>query len=86
MVGLVFEVPVEVTNRDRTLRTRKRRALANGFVSHSEGDAESILLFDPANAVQSLLAILLVGAKPKRIPSVRQLEVLIKARVARRNR
>ena len=82
--GLVLEAPADSTRLDRMLRSRKRKALAAGFVLHQEGDAEAILLFDPANPRQARLAVRLVGAKLKRVASTAQLEALRMAREARR--
>ena len=82
--GLVLEALADSTRLDRTLRNRKRKALAAGFTLHQEGDAEAILLFDPADSKQARLAIRLVGAKSKRVASATQLEALRTATEARR--
>lgn len=82
--GLVLEAPADSTHFDRTLRRRKRKAIAAGFTLHQEGDVEAILLFNPADPKQTRLAIRLVGAKAKRVPSPAQLHVLRRARQARR--
>ena len=60
---IVLEAPADSTRLDSTLRSRKRRAIAAGFVLHQEGDCESILLFDPVDVKQAGLAIRLIQAK-----------------------
>jgi hypothetical protein len=45
-LGIVLEVPLDNARLDKTLRFRKRCALATGFLVHLEGDFEAILLFD----------------------------------------
>lgn len=77
--GLALEDSSTGPSRARTLRSRRRQAVAAGFQVHQEGDGEAILLFDPADAKQARLAIRLVGAKRKRVLSAAQLEVLRKA-------
>ncbi len=71
---------------DNTLRARKRKVVAAGFLLLQEGDFESVLAFDPADHTQAKLAVKLVGAKPRRKPSVAQLEVLRKAREVLKSR
>ncbi len=66
--GLALEAAASDTRLDNTLRARKRKALGEGFQIHQQGDAESILLFDPTDSKQARLAIRLVGAKRKRQP------------------
>jgi hypothetical protein len=61
--GIVLELPADGTRLDNTLRSRKRRALAAGFVLHQEGECEAILLFDPSDRKQAALAIRLIQAK-----------------------
>jgi hypothetical protein len=61
--GIVLELPADITRLDNTLRSRKRRAIAKGFVLHQEGDSEAILLFDPTDTNQARLAIRLIQAK-----------------------
>jgi len=76
--GIVLEAPADSTRLDNTLRSRKRRAIAAGFLLHKEGDWESILLFDPADVKQARLAIRLIHAKKIRHaaqPSDAQLRV-----------
>jgi hypothetical protein len=62
-LGVVLEAPAHNARSDKTLRARKRRAVAAGFVLHQEGDVEAILLFDPGDAKQARLAVRLVEAK-----------------------
>jgi hypothetical protein len=64
--GLVLEAPADSTRMDKTLLSRKRRALQAGFRVHLEGDVEAILLFDAGDPAQAKLAIKLVGARQKR--------------------
>jgi hypothetical protein len=61
--GIVLEAPADSTRLDNTLRSRKRRAIAAGFLLNQDGDFEGILLFDPADTKQARLAIRLVQAK-----------------------
>ncbi|HUJ31781.1 MAG TPA: hypothetical protein VLY23_10920 [Candidatus Acidoferrum sp.] len=61
--GIVLEAPADTARLDRTLRARKLRAIAAGFLLHQEGDCEAILLFDPADVKQVGLAIRLIQAK-----------------------
>jgi len=61
--GIVLQAPPDSTRLDRTLRARKLRAIAAGFLLHQEGDCEAILLFDPADVRQAGLAIRLIQAK-----------------------
>lgn len=64
----------------------KARCLAAGMTLHQDGDAEGIFVFDPADPVQSKLAIKSVKAKVKRQMSPERLaalsESLVKARKA----
>jgi hypothetical protein len=62
-LGIVLEAPPDKLRSDRTLRARRRRAIAAGFVVHQEGECEAILLFDPSDRKQALLAIRLIHAK-----------------------
>jgi hypothetical protein len=78
--GLVLEDATTGPSWVRTLRSRRRRALAGGFHLHQEAEAESVLLFDASDAKQARLALRLVGAKRRRIPSAAQLEALKRAR------
>jgi hypothetical protein len=80
LVGLVLEDTRNGQSRGRSLLARRRKALAGGFRLHQAGDAEAILLFDLGNSAQEKLAIRLVGAKRRRIPSPAQLETLRRAR------
>jgi hypothetical protein len=61
--GIVLEAPANSTSLDNTLRSRKRRAIAAGFLLHQEGDFEAIVLFDPTDTKQARLAIRLIHAK-----------------------
>ena len=61
--GIVLESPTEHGRLDNTLRARKRRAIAAGFLVHQEGDSEAILLFDPGDSKQARLAIQLIHTK-----------------------
>jgi hypothetical protein len=61
--GIVLEASADRTRLNNTLRSRKRRAIAAGFLLHQEGDFESILLFDPADVKHARLAIRLIQAK-----------------------
>jgi hypothetical protein len=82
LVGLVFEDARNGQSRIRTLLARRRRAVAGGFRLHQAGDAEAILLFVLNNAAQEKLALRLLEAKRRRIPSLAQLETLRRAREA----
>jgi hypothetical protein len=62
-LGIVLEAPADSTLLPNTLRSRKRRAIAAGFLLHQGGDCESILLFDPTDVKQARLAIRLIQAK-----------------------
>jgi hypothetical protein len=46
-LGIALEASANGRRFDNSLRSRKRRAIACGFILHQEGDFESILLFDP---------------------------------------
>jgi hypothetical protein len=61
--GIVFESRSNDERFDYTLRSRKRRAIAAGFVLHQEGDFEAILSFDHGNELQVCLSIRLIQAK-----------------------
>jgi hypothetical protein len=61
--GIVLQAPTNSTALDATLRSRKRRAIAAGFILRQEGDSEAILLFDPADTKQARLSIRLIHAK-----------------------
>jgi hypothetical protein len=86
LLGLVLEDARNGQSRCRSLLARRRKALAAGFRLHQAGDAEAILLFELSNPAQEKLAIRLVGAKRRRIPSPAQLETLRRAREASRFR
>jgi hypothetical protein len=76
--GLVLEAPADNTKLDKTLLSRKRRALQGGFRAHVEGDVESILLFDASDTALAKLAIKLVGARQKR--QIKQSAAFLEAR------
>ncbi len=59
--------------------TRRRWLEQAGFTIWQNGDTEGSALFDPSSGSQARLAIRLVGAKHKRVPSPAQLEVLRRA-------
>jgi hypothetical protein len=61
--GIVLEAPAGNARLDKTLRARRRRAIAAGFILRQEGDSEAILLFDPSDTKQARLAIRLIDAK-----------------------
>jgi hypothetical protein len=61
--GIVLEAAPDNARSDKTLRARKRRGIAAGFLLHQEGDFEAILLFDLADSKQAALAIQLIQAK-----------------------
>ena len=61
--GIVRQGQPDNARFDRTLRARKQRAIAAGFLLRQEGDCEAILLFDPADVRQAGLAIRLIQAK-----------------------
>jgi hypothetical protein len=62
-LGIVLEAQAKSASLDTTLRARKRRAIAAGFLLHQEGASEAILLFDPADTKQARLAIRLIHTK-----------------------
>jgi|SRR5262245_1116518 len=76
LLGLLFEARAADLALDNTVRARRRAALRAGFQRHQWGDAEAILLFDPANDTQARLAIKLIAAKRKRVSSPAQLKNL----------
>jgi len=82
VVGMVLEDYGDARSRGRSLLARRRRALAAGMQLHQAGDVESILLFELGNAAQEKLALVLVGAKRRRIPSPAQSDALQRAREA----
>ena len=61
--GVVLEVPPDDARSDKTLRARRRRAIATGFVVHQEGEFEALLLFDPGDGKQAALDVRLIRAK-----------------------
>jgi hypothetical protein len=83
LLGLVLEEPRNGRSRCRTLLARRRKAFAAGFRLHQAGEVEAILLFALGNPLAEKLAIGLVGAKRRRVPSPAQLETLRRARRAR---
>jgi hypothetical protein len=60
LLGIAFVAPPDKLRLDRTLRARRHRAVAAGFILHQEGDCEAILLFDPSDRKQALLASQLI--------------------------
>jgi hypothetical protein len=64
--GIALEAPPDDARSDKTLRARRRRAIAAGFVVHQEGEFEALLLFDPGDGKQARLAVLLIQAKKSR--------------------
>jgi hypothetical protein len=62
-LGIVLDTTPDNLRSDRTLRARRRRAIAAGFVVHQQGDCEAILLFDHLDTKQARLAIRLIQAK-----------------------
>jgi hypothetical protein len=82
LLGAVLEEDRNGPSRVRSLLVHRRKALAADFRLHQAGDAEAILLFELGNAAQEKLAIKLVGAKRRRIPTPAQLEALRRAREA----
>jgi hypothetical protein len=76
--GIVLEASANGRRFDNSLRSRKRRAIASGFILHQEGDFESILLFDPTDERHAELSTWLIKAKKIKIapqPSNAQLRV-----------
>lgn len=65
----LLDNPSGQPSKGKVLLSRRRKALAAGFVPHQIAEYESIFLFDPANAQQASLAIQLVGAKQRRVLS-----------------
>jgi hypothetical protein len=61
--GIVLESPADNGHSDKTLRARKRRAIAAGFLLRQEGDCEAVLLFDPWDAKQAALAVQMIHAR-----------------------
>ena len=67
LVGLLLISPNgDDPKLDCTLRSRKRKALAEGLKLHQEGDYESTFLFDSEDKQHTQLAIRLIGARRKR--------------------
>ena len=84
ILGFVLEEPPNGKSIARSLLARRRKALAAGFRVHQIGEVEAVLLFDLGNPAQEKLAIGLVAAKRRRVPSPAQLEALRRAREALR--
>lgn len=59
----------------------RKAMIAAGMTIRQNGDHEGAVSFAPHNKKAARLAIKLVGARPKRIPSVPQLLALAKARL-----
>ncbi|MGA8222478.1 MAG: hypothetical protein WB780_12555 [Candidatus Acidiferrales bacterium] len=64
--GIVLEAPANNARTDKTIRARKRRAIAAGFRLRQKGESEAILLFDPGDQKQTALAVRIIHAKKKR--------------------
>ncbi len=60
----------------------QKRLLAAGFTQAQDGDSEGTFLFDPANAVQSRLAIKEIGARVRR-PLAPEKAAILSARLAK---
>jgi hypothetical protein len=84
LLGLVLEEPRSGKSKRRSLLARRRKAFAAGLSLHQLGQVEAILLFDVGCPSQANLAVRLVGAKRRRVPSPAQLEILRRAREAPR--
>lgn len=84
LIGLVLEDARNGQSRGRSLLARRRKALAAGLRLHQAGETEAILLFELNNPAHEKIAIKLVGAKRRRIPSPAQLATLRRAREAPR--
>jgi hypothetical protein len=82
LLGFVLEEPSNGKSIARSLLARRRKALAAGFRLHQAGEVETILLFEVGNLLEEKLAIGLVGAKRRRVPSPAQLETLRRAQQA----
>lgn len=82
VLGLLLEEVRSGQTRARSLLVRRRKAVAAGFQVHRAGEVESILLSKLGNPAHEALAIELVGAKQRRVPSRAQLETLRRAREA----
>ncbi len=78
-LGLLF-----LPGRPRLWPHARRKLEVADLTIWQNGDDEGSTLFDPANTVQSRLALKVIRAKPRRTPSAAQLEVLEKARKSRR--
>jgi hypothetical protein len=80
LFGIVLEdVSPSQPSRRKALLCRRRQALASGFTTMQLGDYESVLLFDPRNREQTKLAILLVGARPRKTLSPERRAKLVAA-------
>ena len=71
VLGVVFSESAQYSN--KILLARRRQLVKAGLTLHQVGDAESILLFDPTNAVQAETVICTVGAYRKRKQAAAQL-------------
>ena len=71
VLGVVFSELAQYSN--KILLARRRQLVKAGLTLHQVGDAESILLFDPTNAVQAETVICTVGAYRKRKQAAAQL-------------
>jgi hypothetical protein len=77
LLGVLFSESDRYTN--RILLDRRRQLFKAGLSLHQAGDAESILLFDPASATQAQAVIRALGARKKRRQTAGQLLNLRKA-------
>jgi len=77
VLGVVFSESDRYSN--KILLARRRQLLNAGLKLHQAGDAESILLFDPANTAQAQAVIHAAGARKKRRQTAGQLLNLRKA-------
>lgn len=71
LFGVVLFESAEVSN--KILLARRRQLLKAGLKLHQAGDAESILLFDPASTAQAQVVIHAAGAQKKRRQTTGQL-------------
>ncbi len=76
-LGVMFIPPDRTPRRWGNLR---REALRAGMVLRQDGDSEGSLSFNPNNMTQCRLAMKIAGVKQRRGMSVKQTEVLSRAR------
>lgn len=77
LFGVVLSESARYSN--KVLLARRRQLLKAGLKLHQAGDAESILLFDPASTAQAQAVIHAAGARKKRRQTAGQLFNLRKA-------